>query len=215
MYKGHLNLMYGLYQFMSGDERFAKEYTWLTRQIVAESGLYWHQYHPLDDVVETSLSGYTNAWSMVMLNYFEPEYNAGIYPKWKERFVVEIGPYAYVKEEPGGGVSQLATAYGLLAAREFRDVELFTKLRNSLDRFGGLGRVAVSDTMEYAKGDNTIANGMIFAFKIHAGWQQILENGRGPAKPTRIPRVDHMVWTDLLPNEIHESYIPPAAIPNF
>lgn len=36
MYKGHLNLMYGLYQLMSGDERYAREYTWLTDQIVKE-----------------------------------------------------------------------------------------------------------------------------------------------------------------------------------
>ncbi|MEQ9367361.1 MAG: hypothetical protein RIF32_24225 [Leptospirales bacterium] len=278
MYKGHLNLMYGLYQFMSGDERFAKEFTWLTRQIVAEidlhskkglyegsncepdqyfvqcnaisllslhlydrlygtdytgdhvqrvlgfirrrmtdpkTGLYWHQYHPSHDVVETSLSGYTNAWSMVMLNYFEPEYNARVYPAWKDVFVVELGPYAYVKEEPGGGASQLATAYGMLAAKEFGDVELFTKLRNSMDRFGGLSRVAENDSMAYTAGDNTIANGMLLAFKLHVGWERILESGGGPKRLARIPAVENMVWTDLLPDEIHESYIPPTPIQNF
>ena len=32
MYKGHLNLMYGLYQLMTGNEEFAHEYTWLTNK---------------------------------------------------------------------------------------------------------------------------------------------------------------------------------------
>ena len=36
MYKGHLNLMYGLYQLMSGDEHFSQEYIWLTEKIVDE-----------------------------------------------------------------------------------------------------------------------------------------------------------------------------------
>ena len=36
MYKGHLNLMYGLYQLMTGNEEFAHEYTWLTNKIIEE-----------------------------------------------------------------------------------------------------------------------------------------------------------------------------------
>ena len=32
MYKGHLNLMYGLYQLMSGNEEYSEEYTWLTEK---------------------------------------------------------------------------------------------------------------------------------------------------------------------------------------
>lgn len=36
MYKGHLNLMYGLYQLISGDERYSKEYVWLTDKIITE-----------------------------------------------------------------------------------------------------------------------------------------------------------------------------------
>ncbi len=44
MYKGHLNLMYGLYQMTTGDLRYAREYTWLTRQIAAEMRLH-HQGH--------------------------------------------------------------------------------------------------------------------------------------------------------------------------
>ena len=36
MYKGHLNLMYGLYQLMTGSEEFSREYTWLTNKIINE-----------------------------------------------------------------------------------------------------------------------------------------------------------------------------------
>lgn len=36
MYKGHLNLMYGLYQLISGKETYSKEFTWMTNKIVAE-----------------------------------------------------------------------------------------------------------------------------------------------------------------------------------
>lgn len=42
MYKGHLNLMYGLYQMSTGDQRYAREYSWLTEQIAAEMRLH-HQ----------------------------------------------------------------------------------------------------------------------------------------------------------------------------
>ncbi len=42
MYKGHLNLMYGLYQMSTGDMRYAREYTWLTQQIAEEMRLH-HQ----------------------------------------------------------------------------------------------------------------------------------------------------------------------------
>jgi hypothetical protein len=40
MYKGHLNLMYGLYQLTTGDLRYAREYTWLTKQIAQEMRLH-------------------------------------------------------------------------------------------------------------------------------------------------------------------------------
>lgn len=40
MYKGHLNLMYGLFQLSTGDLRYAREYTWLTQQIVDEMRLH-------------------------------------------------------------------------------------------------------------------------------------------------------------------------------
>jgi len=42
MYKGHLNLMYGLYQLTTGDDRYAREYTWLTERLAEELRLH-HQ----------------------------------------------------------------------------------------------------------------------------------------------------------------------------
>lgn len=45
MYKGHLNLMYGLYQLTTGDRRYAREYTWLTEQIAREMRLHHQGYY--------------------------------------------------------------------------------------------------------------------------------------------------------------------------
>ncbi len=42
MYKGHLNLMYGLYQLSTNDKRYEREYTWLTKKIADEMRLH-HQ----------------------------------------------------------------------------------------------------------------------------------------------------------------------------
>ena len=278
MYKGHLNLMYGLYQLMSGDRRYEKEFVWLTRQIVIEidqhskegqyegtncepdqyfvqcnaiallslkifdrlygtdytnnqvkrvlgfihkrlvdpkTGLYYHQYHPSHDIVEKQMSGYTNAWSAVMLNYFEPEFNRKVYKSFKEKFVVEIGPYAYVKEDIHGGASKLATAYGMLAAKEFKDISLFTKLRNSMDKWGELVQHPVHDYKIYRKGDNTLANGMTMAFKMHVGWKQILDMDLNGRKILAIPSVSGMNWKDLLPQKINQARVKFKNIPDF
>ncbi len=274
MYKGHLNLMYGLYQLMSGDDRFSREYAWLTGQIVREmrehhsqglyegancqpdhyfvqcnsisllslhiydklygtnytenevkwtldflrkrmtdpeTGLYWMEYHPLQDTVERYLSGYTNAWSMVVLRPLDPDYHDGIYPVWKRIFVKEIGPYAYVREFPEGGPSEMATGFGLWAAKEFGDVELFTKLRNSVDKLGRLGWKSDSAMWVYKKGDNTLSNGSTLSFKVHVGWQTILNHDWTSERPADIPDVSGMTWKDVLPQEIHEfEHAPPA-----
>ena len=42
MYKGHLNLMFGLYQLTTGDDRYAREYSWLSERIADELRLH-HQ----------------------------------------------------------------------------------------------------------------------------------------------------------------------------
>jgi hypothetical protein len=267
MYKGHLNLMYGLYQMMSGDERFSKEYAWLTKQIVDEmrehhkqglydgtncepdqyfvqcnsigllslnifdrlygtkytenevkwaldfikqkmtdpkTGLYWLQYHPSHDNVEKYLSGYTNAWSIVVLRPLDPSYNDKLYPVWKKTFVKEIGPYAYVKEYPEGGPSALATAFGMWAAKEYNDVKLFAKLRNSIDKTGKLKWDPERAEMRFEKADNTLNNGTVLSFKMHVGWKNILDYDWGYKKPTEIPDVSQMNWKEVLPQEIHE-----------
>lgn len=266
MYKGHLNLMYGLYQLMSGDERFAREFTWLTQQIVDEmgrhheegqyegtncepdqyfvqcnsngllslhiydrlygteytknevrwtldfihrrlvdpvTGLYWMEYHPSHDNTERYLSGYTNAWSLVFLRPVDPEYNEKLYPVWKETFVNEVGPYAWVAEVPGGGPEGTATVFGLWAAKEFGDVELFAKLRNSIDK-GNLTLDPENNEMKYDSADDTLINGTVLAAKLHVGWERLLEKDWGYAKIFEPPSIEGMTWKDLLPQEIHE-----------
>jgi hypothetical protein len=228
--------MYALYQLMSGDEQFAREFTWLTRQIVdemrqhhgdgryegancepdqyfvqcnsiallslhiydqlygteytknevqwaldfihrrlvdPETGLYWMEYHPSHDNTERYLSGYTNAWSMVFLRPLEPEYNEKLYPVWKETLVSERGPYAWVSEVPEGGPEGMATMFGLWAAKEFGDVELFAKLRNSIDK-GNLMLDPERNEMKYESVDNTLMNGAVLAAKLHVGWDRLL-----------------------------------------
>lgn len=266
MYKGHLNLMYGLYELMGGDDRFSREYTWLTNQIVdeirehhhdgvydgtncepdqyfpqcnsigllsllvydklygtdyannevrwvldfihqrlidPETGLYWLEYHPSHDNTERYLSGYTTAWCMVFLRPFEPEYNEKLYPVWKKTFVTEKGRFAWVAERPGGGMWATAQLFGLLAAKEFGDVELFTKLRNTLD-YGKLGPSPEFAEMRYRDDDNTRINGWTLAFKLHVGWQTILDHDWGQTATREIPSVEGMTWTDVLPQEIWE-----------
>ena len=268
MYKGHLNLMYGLYQLATGDTRFAKEYTWLTNVIVKEirenhaagryegancepdrwfvqcnsigllslavydklygtayaktevkwvldfihkrmtdpkTGLYYAQYHPMNDFVEKDLSGYTNAWSIVFLRPLDPEYNERLYPVWKKTFVTEKGPYAFVSEVPGGAPSGMATMFGLWASKEYGDVALFTKIRNAVDKGGGLKDIPELSVKMYTnKIDNTLSSGPILSTKLHAGWKAVLERNWGYPLPHKIPDVSGMTWMDVLPQEIHE-----------
>ncbi len=267
MYKGHLNLMYGLYQLMSGRTTFEREFTWLTRQIVLElrdhhrqglyegtvcepdqffvqcnsigllslhiydklygtnytknevkwvldfihrrmvdpkTGLYWMEYHPSHDTVERYLSGYTNAWCCMFLRPFEPEFNRKVYEKLKETFVVKIGPYAYAKESVNGGPSSLATLFVMWAAKEYGDVELFTKLRNGIDKQGGLYREPKIDAMVYKTINNKMYNPPLLAVKVHAGWDTLLSHDWGYKTPFKVPDITGMTWKDILPQEIHE-----------
>ena len=265
MYKGHLNLMYGLYQMVSGRQDFAKEFSYLTKLMVKEldeihaekkyegiacepnryfvhcnavalmslfihdkvygstyledygrrvisfmqnrmadpeTGLYWKIYHPSHDTVEKYPSAYTNAWAMVMLRYFDPDYHEKLYQVWKKTFAHEYLNYAYISETPTGGPSRLASLFGLWAAKEFADQQLFIKLRNSFDRFGGLTWEQEEDVYRYERIDNTLANGMILAFKVHLGWKTIIEH---PWKThfTPTPSTEGMTWLDILSDEIH------------
>jgi hypothetical protein len=261
MYKGHLNLMYGLYQLMTGSDRYAQEFTWLTQKIVEEieqskqgkyrgvtcepdryfvqcnaiglmslevydriygtpyakyygeevlkfvrerlidpeTGLYRDAYHPSHDLAMPYLSGYTNAWTMVMLRPFDKDYQSKIYPKWKEIFVRDYGPFAAVRESREGGPSRLATLFGMLAAKEFGDQELFGKLRNSIDLGGFLYKDTELGYLNYAVADNTLLNGMVFSFKMHVGWQKILDHTwPRPESLPPIPEISSVQSWDLL-----------------
>lgn len=261
MYKGHLNLMYALYQLIGGDERYAKEYTWLTRNIVAEireseekkfqgvvcepdqyfaqcnavgllslyiydklygtsyrakeipavlkflnqkmrdplSGLYWESYHPSHDVAVRQLSGYANAWTLSMLRVFDPQNFDRLYPIWKKTFVQEWGPIAFVRENPGGGASRIATLFGLMAAKEFGDVALFNKLRWTIDTLGGLHRELETDTLSYLFADNTLLNGMTLSFKMHKGWGEIISyDWPEPEGRKAPPEVGELSWREVL-----------------
>jgi len=261
MYKGHLNLMYGLYQLMTGSDRYAKEFTWLTQKIVEEieqskdgkfrgvvcepdryfvqcnavgllslaiydriygtpyvqysgsevmkfirerlidpeTGLYREAYHPSHDISISHLSGYTNAWTMVMLRPFDKEYQARIYPKWKEIFVREYGAFAVVRETRFGGPSRLATLFGMLAAKEFGDQELFGKLRNTVDLAGILHKDTERGHLSYATADNTLLNGMVLSFKMHVGWQKILDHSwPRPEVIPIVPEISAMQSFDVM-----------------
>ncbi|MDW3652299.1 MAG: hypothetical protein R8P61_34805 [Bacteroidia bacterium] len=259
MYKGHLNLMYGLFQLISGDTTFAREYTWMTERIVhelrrhhkegkhegadcepgryfaqcnsislmslkvydklygtnylneegswtldfikdkmtdEESGLYKSMYNSDMEFSDPYLTGYTNAWTMSFLQSFDKDYNQDLYPTWKDKFVIDYGPYASVREDLGAGPSPLAHMTGLLAAKEFEDIELYTKLRNSMDR--RLYKETEKDFRKYEGINNAIYNGPILWTKVHMGWDNILEYDWGHKVPYSIPDVSDMLWTDIL-----------------
>lgn len=264
MYKGHLNLMYGLYQLISGDERYSTEFSWLTEKIVVEMrkhhaegkhegadcepGRYFAQCNSIsllslkiyDQLYGTTygeveaqwtidfikekmtdeefgfylkmyqsdlrfcnpmLSGYTNAWTMAFLRAFEPTYNESLYPVWKQHFTKSIGPYAFVKEDPEAGPSPLATMTGMMAAKEFGDVKLWRKLRNSIDR--NIYQKGDSFQYLYKEVNNPVYNGPLLWTKVHVGWQNILAhdwvgNHRYPK-----PEIQDLAWTDILPQELH------------
>ncbi len=263
MYKGHLNLMYGLFQLISGEEDFSREYTWLTEKIVAEMrkhheegkhegadcepGRYFAQCNSISllslkiydqlygtnyaevearwtiDFIKEKMtdkefgfylkmyqsdmqfcnpmrSGYTNAWTMAFLRPFEPEYNESLYPVWKDIFVKTIGPYAYVKEDPNAGPSPLATMTGMMAAKEFGDIELWNKLRNSIDK--DIYQSGESYHYVYKGINNHIYNGPLLWTKVHVGWQTILAHDWEGNHSYQKPDVSEIVWTDILPQEL-------------
>ena len=263
MYKGHLNLMYGLYQLMTGNEEFSREFTWLTSRIIDEmrrhhiegkhegadcepgryfaqcnsisllslkiydklygtnysdveaswtinfikqkmtdqnNGFYLKMYNTKHQFCNPQLSGYTNAWTMTFLRVYEQKYNEDLYSVWKENFTQELGPFAYVKEDLEAGASPLAHLTGLLAAKEFEDISLFRKLRNSIDR-----KLYQKDDLNhylYSNINNPIYNGPILWTKVHVGWKKVLEYDWGYAKNFIIPNIDNMQWTDVLDTKL-------------
>lgn len=278
MYKGHLNLMYGLYQLSTGDDRYAREYTWLTQQMAEEmrlhhsgqyegvtcepnawfvecnvvgmmslhiydklygttytdnevqwtldfmmermrdpdSGLFYRSYHPHHDVVYKDISGYANAWTLSFLNYFEPEQSKAIYENgFKNELLLEFPPfYASVAGDARSDKrrNQVATIFGLWAAKEFDDVATFTRIRNSIDKFGGLGP-ANEGGLRYDSDDSVHFNGVVLAAKLHVGWEDLLSYDWGHGKPSGIPDTTGMSWRDLLPSRIYSSKTPSKDFP--
>lgn len=265
MYKGHLNLMYGLYQLTTGDTRYAREYTWLTGQIVKEmrlhhqghyegstcepnawfvecnviglmslhiydklygtaytdnevqwtidfilermrdpqTGLFYRLYQPNHDVVDKRLLGYPNAWDLTFLHPLMPELTEQLYPVWKENFVSQIGPYATVDGELGGTPDPIAHVFGLWAAKEFGDIDLYNKLRNTTDHFAELKKDPATGAMIYKGPDGMILNGVVLATKFHVGWKTVLDHDWGHQAPLPIPDTSDMKWTDLVPTKVY------------
>lgn len=268
MYKGHLNLMYGLYQLSTGDLRYAREYTWLTGQVAEEmrlhhegiyegvtcepnawfvecntigmlslhiydklyattyteneiqwsldfimdrmqddeTGLFYRYYQPNHDFVRTDITGYANGWILTFLNPFLPQEMGGIYQAFKKNLTVEYGPYASVYNRVGDNptVDQVAHGFGLWAAKELDDPDLFGKLRNSVDKVVGLTVNKKHGGLSYDAPDSVMINGGILASKLHVGWDEVVNHDWGfEGLPYAVPDTADMTWTDLLPQRIY------------
>ncbi|HAU69276.1 MAG TPA: hypothetical protein DCW52_12875 [Gammaproteobacteria bacterium] len=262
MYKGHLNLMYGLYQLSTGDQRYAREYTWLTQQLASEmrlhhqgiyegvtcepnawfvecntigmlslhvydliygtehtnneiqwsldfimdrmrdpkTGLFYRAYLPNHDLVKKQISGYANAWILTFLRPFLKEEMEAIYPAFKEHLIEEFGPYAAVLGQTEGEPDQVAQIFALWASKEFKDEELFGKLRNAVDKFGRLDYESESGGLAYDDPNNVLINGVIVASKMHLGWDVVLSHDWGHFLGSeQIPDVADLSWVDILP----------------
>ncbi len=102
-----------------------------------ETGLFYFAYHPRTDNFDKRLSGYTNAWIVTFLHFFDPEWADELYDSFKARFVQErFGVYAYAEEWAGRGMEGLATMFTLFAAKEMGDQALFDKILNLLSKAG-------------------------------------------------------------------------------
>jgi hypothetical protein len=268
MYKGHLNLMFGLYQLTTGDDRYAREYSWLSERIAdelrlhhqgkyegvtcepnawypecnaigmlslhiydklygtdytenevrwtldfmnekmrhADTGLFYRSYHPQQDAVYKNISGYANAWTLTFLNPFLPEDMKKTYEtSFKDNLITHLGPfYASVRGDARSDPKRNQTAhlFGLWAAKEFKDEALFGKLRNSVDKFGGL-KPAEGGGLRYDTEESVLMNGVVLSAKLHVGWNTILEHEWGHARPETIPDTADMTWRDVLPETIY------------
>ncbi|MEE3035372.1 MAG: hypothetical protein VX325_05955 [Bacteroidota bacterium] len=163
-------------------------------------GFYHKMYSTDMGYSNTLLSGYTNAWTMTFLRSYEKDYNDALYPVWKKYFTKEIGPFAYVREDHEAKASPLATMTGMIAAKEFNDISLFTKLRNSVDR--NLYQKQDAHHYIYKGINNEIYNGPILWTKVHLGWETILNYDWGHDQIYKIPDVKEMNWKDILDQKI-------------
>lgn len=268
MYKGHLNLMYGLYELATGDERYSREFTWLTEQLIREmrlhhkgiyegvtcepgawfvecnaigmmslhvydklygtsytenevkwsvdfimnrmrdpkTGLFFRAYLPNHDLVKEQISGYANAWILSFLEPFISVELAELYPSFKSELVEEFGPYAGVLERQGGSPDQVAQIFGMWAAKEHRDIRLFSKLRNSVDKFGGLSADGAGEGLVYNDPNSVLINGVILSSKVHMGWSDVFAYPWESLKKTReIPDTSDLDWTKILPQQVYST----------
>ncbi|MFT6408913.1 MAG: hypothetical protein ACJAQ6_002335 [Arenicella sp.] len=264
MYKGHLNLMYGLYHLSTGDLRYAREHAWLTEQIAKEmrlhhngkyegvtcepnawfvecnaigmlslhvfdklygtkyteneiqwslnfimnrmrdpdTGLFYRAYLPNHDLIKKELRGYTNAWILSFLKPFAAQQMEQIYPSFKTHLVESIGPYAAVLNYTNGEPDQVAQIFGLWAAKEHNDQALFEKLRNVVDKFGGLQPLGQNNGMVYDDPNSVLINGVVLASKVHLGWDAVLAHPWPASQAqTAIADTQELEWKDILPQQ--------------
>ena len=95
-------------------------------------GLFYGVHHPLTNIPEKRMSGYTNAWAVTFLNFFDPDWAQQVYQSYRKTFITGIWRFAYSEEVPDRGIDGLATLFALFAAKEFEDRELFDRLMNVL-----------------------------------------------------------------------------------
>jgi hypothetical protein len=88
----------------------------------------------------------------------------------------------------------------MIAAKEFQDVNLFVKLRNSVDR--NIYRKKEAYHYIYRNINNPIYNGALLWTKVHLGWQTILDYDWGYNNKFKIPDVQNIEWTDILDQKI-------------
>lgn len=247
MYKGHLNLMYGLYQLVTGKTDFEEEFrilsdimaaeyeqnaakkgfygilcepdqwfpqcnsmglmSFLIRDVIygtdlkskyvepvvtfirerisdPETGLMYSKYHPSHDHVEHYITGFTNAWALIMMHLYAPEDYEASYEIFKEQFVKEAEGTntAYLREypdydEPSTGLEEsMGLFYCMALAKEFRDPDLWEKI---FGYFTSVYGIKLQDKRlqmtEAAPEDATFLSMYLFWGNVHQGWQNILD----------------------------------------
>ena len=92
MYKGHLNLMYALFQLSTGDLRYSKEFTWLSKQIVEEMNLHHQGYYEGNTCEPNAWFVECNVIGMLSLHIYDKLYGTQYTSKqikWSIDFIME------------------------------------------------------------------------------------------------------------------------------
>lgn len=92
MYKGHLNLMYALFQLSTGDTRYSKEFTWLTKQIVEEMNLHHQGYYEGNTCEPNAWFVECNVIGMLSLRIYDQLYGTNYTDneiKWSVDFIMD------------------------------------------------------------------------------------------------------------------------------